>query len=92
MKDYDKINKKRLITSGSFAATRNPLYVGAILIGIGFSIMLDNKLILIGLLFIYSYLQIIVIPNEEKALTSLHGQKYLDYKRRVARWMIGEYF
>eukprot|EP01083_Nonionella_stella_P196517 723027_1 len=70
---------KNLVTSGSFKFTRNPLYVGAIFIILGGSIIFDNYLHLTGLIGLYAYLQFLVIPKEEQGLLKYFGQQFKGY-------------
>ena len=76
-----------LITSGLFRISRNPVYLGMILILIGESILLGSLIpFLVSLLFIIA-IEIWVIPIEEKNLEKKFDKKYLDYKRKVRKWL-----
>ena len=83
---------KKLVTTGIFRASRNPSYVGGVLTALGFSIIFDNYLTLVGVLTIYIYLQLFVIPMEEQALSSHFEKEYQTYRQYVPRWMLNEYF
>jgi protein-S-isoprenylcysteine O-methyltransferase Ste14 len=76
-----------IVVSGPYKFTRNPMYLMMVLFCIGFAIILSNIWILIltpvcGIL-IYN----IAIRHEEVYLESKFGDSYLEYKKRVRRWI-----
>lgn len=75
-----------LTTSGPYAWTRNPLYLGSFLMGLGFAIMSGSwiaaALILIPSLVIYPN----VIRNEEAHLARLFPEEFRVYSSRVPRF------
>lgn len=75
---------KDLAVSGPYAFTRNPLYFGSFLMGIGFSIAAGVWWI--GLLFAILYLGIYfpVMSVEAGELTEIFGEKYKEYASKVA--------
>ena len=77
----------KLVISGFYRYTRNPMYVGMLLVLLGTAILFGSLVCLLILpLFIVTinYLQ---ISNEEKALETLFGEEYLSYKKQVRRWL-----
>jgi len=76
-----------LVSTGPFALIRNPLYVGNILIWLGFA--LSARLVwlapLIVLLLGAEYHAI--VRWEESLLVSRLGDAYRDYAERVPRWL-----
>lgn len=79
--------KTELITSGIYKYTRNPYFISYLLMFIGYTILLQNMILLglsiIGFLFIHK-----MIKKEEKYLYSVHGNAYLEYKMKVPRYII----
>ena len=76
-----------LLTSGPYRFSRNPLYIVLTLIQLTVAIWLDNlwvMLMVIPSLIVITYYAIV---REEHYLETLFGQQYLDYKRRVRRWL-----
>jgi len=76
-----------LVIWGVYTVTRNPMYLGGLLILTGWAIFLSNAL---GFLFLPAYILYIncfQIAPEERALTSLFGQEFVAYKSRVRRWL-----
>lgn len=76
-----------LVIRGLYRISRNPMYLGMLLILTGFGIWLGNP---INVLLITSFILIInalqIIP-EEKALLKQFGEQYFDYTKRVRRWI-----
>jgi protein-S-isoprenylcysteine O-methyltransferase Ste14 len=72
-----------LATSGPYAFTRNPLYLGSFLLGLGFTIASGQ--LLLGLLFAALFLGIYlpVMRVEASTMAQLFGSRYEAYKRSV---------
>ncbi|MFC5386438.1 methyltransferase family protein [Aquamicrobium segne] len=77
----------RLLTSGPFSITRNPIYLGNtwLLFGIGF--ISGNWWFLPLALIAAALTQKLVIEFEEKVLGLKFGRKYRDYSKKVRRWI-----
>lgn len=71
-----------LVTKGIYAKLRHPMYLGTILIHLGFPLAAQSMLTLVSA--IIWILQILLWKHiEERALIKKFGQKYLDYKKRT---------
>ena len=72
-----------LATTGPYAYTRNPLYLGSFVMGVGFTIA-SGRLIL-GIIFAALFLGIYVpvMRVESATLTQLFGERYLRYAKAV---------
>lgn len=78
-----------LIISGPFAYVRNPLYVGNILIYLGFGIMslaLFPYLQIIALLF-FVFQYSLIVSEEEDYLKRTYGEQYKKYFSSVPRFL-----
>jgi protein-S-isoprenylcysteine O-methyltransferase Ste14 len=76
-----------LIEDGVFAFTRNPMYLGMVLILAGIAILLGSLTPLI-ICLIFAFLMFrIFIRGEEEMLETIFGQKWLNYKKKVRRWI-----
>lgn len=76
-----------LMTDGTFAFTRNPLYLSLTVLLIGLVIFMENLLGFIGPIVLVICLNKFVIPNEETNLEIIFGDKYKSYKKSVHRWL-----
>jgi protein-S-isoprenylcysteine O-methyltransferase Ste14 len=75
-----------LATTGPYAYTRNPLYLGSIIIAIGFIIAARNVWIGIGALAMFAFIYLPVITAEEKYLRSTFPG-YVRYASEVPRFL-----
>ncbi len=79
------VSKAAEITqSGPYAYTRNPLYLGSIIIGIGFAIAARSPWIALGMLALFLAVYIPVIGWEEAWLRA-HLDGFDEYAARVPR-------
>lgn len=76
-----------IVSSGPFAYSRNPIYVGALIGLLGLAIAVNSLWFLAAAVVIFLVLQFGVIAREEAYLTRKFGQTYLDYKARVRPWL-----
>lgn len=76
-----------LQTTGIYSVTRNPMYVGLSLLYLGIACIIGNwwNFFLFPLLLLI--VQEYVIKREEKYLVRRFGEAYLDYRRKVRRWI-----
>jgi protein-S-isoprenylcysteine O-methyltransferase Ste14 len=76
-----------LVTEGVFRFSRNPMYLGFALLLAGAALLLGSLTpFLVIPLFIY-LIEKRFIAVEEKMLSVKFGQAYLDYQKRVRRWI-----
>jgi protein-S-isoprenylcysteine O-methyltransferase Ste14 len=78
---------KLLVTWGPYRFTRNPMYVGLTLAYIGEAGILKQAWPLALLPFVLLYIQFIVVPLEEKRLSTAFPREYPQYCRSVRRWL-----
>lgn len=75
-----------LITSGPYAFTRNPQYVGDILLFIGLAIIANSEMVLVTNLL--TTLVFVVAPlTEEPWVEAQYGEPYCAYRARVSRFL-----
>jgi protein-S-isoprenylcysteine O-methyltransferase Ste14 len=76
-----------LVTSGVYRISRNPMYVGFAFILLGWGVWLASILAILTIVGFVTYLTQFQIIPEERALTTLFGQQFTDYKAKVRRWL-----
>lgn len=74
-----------LITTGPFSFSRNPIYIGIILIAFGFPIAVKSSLFFLSLLVIFRFYKAAL--QEEKLLEKYFGKEYILYKSKVPRFL-----
>lgn len=73
--------------AGPFRLSRNPMYLGFALILLGEAVFLGTTLTFLSPLIFVLICQVLYIPAEEKNLEASFGNEYLQYKRKVRRWL-----
>ncbi len=76
-----------LVTTGVYAWTRNPIYLGMSLGYAGLSLLADSVASLAALPLVMAVIHYGVIRREEHYLEVKFGQAYRDYKGKVRRWV-----
>jgi len=82
-----KPHASSLVTWGVYAISRNPMYLGGLIMLFGWAIFLSNALALLFLPLYVLYINRFQIAPEERALTSLFGERYVAYQMRARRWL-----
>ena len=77
---------KQLTTSGPYAYTRNPLYLGSLMLAAGFAIAARSWWIVGIMLLMFAVIYIPVIAGEERYLRQAFPD-YEDYARHVPRFL-----
>ena len=80
----DEENQTRLITTGLFSVSRNPIFLGMIVSLGGLFLSTPNALTLLFLIVGYILIQI-QIRLEEEFLIRQHGEKYILYQQKTNR-------
>ena len=77
---------QRLVTYGIFSWMRNPLYVGNLLIWVGFVVGSGVHWFLPVAIVLFAIEYTLIVRYEEGVLESIFGQEYVAYKQRTPRW------
>jgi protein-S-isoprenylcysteine O-methyltransferase Ste14 len=77
----------RIVAHGLYRFTRNPMYIGFALWTLGLAILVDSAWMLLALPIGLVLVDRIVVTREERYLERKFGEEYLNYKRRVRRWI-----
>ena len=75
---------KQLTTTGPYAYTRNPLYIGSLILAVGFALSARNWWIGAGLVLMFLAVYLPVIQGEEAFLRE-HFPEFVEYARHVPR-------
>ena len=76
-----------LVTSGPYAFSRNPAYVGMAVIFVGIALVAEAPWTLLALPLALLAIDRGVIKREEPYLEQLFGAEYVHYKSRTRRWL-----
>ena len=80
-------NVNRLVTTGIYRYSRNPMYLGMILIIISTTVYYLNFLSVFSPLIFYIWINKFQINREEIFLEDKFGSEYLKYKSKTRRWI-----
>ena len=76
-----------LVHSGIYSLTRNPMYLGFLLLLCAWAILLSNAFALPFLAIFVLYINRFQIQPEERALTATFGAMFTGYAKHVRRWI-----
>ncbi|MFT4764911.1 MAG: protein-S-isoprenylcysteine O-methyltransferase Ste14 [Oleispira sp.] len=83
----DPSQSSSLVTSGIYQFTRNPMYLGMLLVLLGWADLLDTILAYSGAMIFFVYISLFQIKPEEEILTQKFGEDFLQYCKNVRRWL-----
>jgi len=76
-----------IVARGPYRFTRNPMYLGMAMSVTGLGLVVDSGWLLVAALTGAIVADRWFVPREEAYLERRFGSAYLDYKRRVRRWL-----
>lgn len=76
-----------LVCSGVYRITRNPMYLGFLLMLAGWAVLLASGYVWFGPVLFVAYITRFQILPEERVLTGLFGDEFTAYQNRVRRWL-----
>lgn len=79
-------NSSQIVTTGIFAHSRNPMYLGMVFCLTGWALWLAHPLAFPGVILFIACLRWLQIKPEERILLHKFGEPYAQYLRRVRRW------
>jgi protein-S-isoprenylcysteine O-methyltransferase Ste14 len=80
-------NTQTLVTDGLYRFSRNPMYVGQLLVLLAWAIYLASPLSLAGPVAFILFINRFQIEPEEKVLASRFGDAYARYRAATRRWL-----
>jgi protein-S-isoprenylcysteine O-methyltransferase Ste14 len=76
-----------IMDSGIYGRTRNPIYVGFLIVVLAAAVALNSLWIALSVAVLFLLLHFGVVRPEERYLSGKFGSAYDDYRRRVPRWI-----
>ncbi len=80
-------DKTNLVTSGIYSISRNPAFLGFDLMYIGILLTFFNWFLYFVTVFAVCLFHLQIVNVEEDFLLETFGQEYLEYKRKVCRYL-----
>jgi len=78
---------RQLVITGLYRFTRNPMYVAVLIAILGQAIWFQSRQICWYALMVAVAIQLMVVLYEEPTLQHDFGDQYMEYRRRVRRWL-----
>jgi len=78
---------RRLVVSGPYRFTRNPMYLGLVVLAAGSAIWVGSWPFILAPIAVFATANWIHIPFEEAKMRRQFGAEYESYARRVRRWV-----
>jgi protein-S-isoprenylcysteine O-methyltransferase Ste14 len=77
----------QLVLSGPYRITRNPMYLGLLLISIGCFFAMESLWFVVPPILFFWVINFRLIPFEEQLMKEHFGAEYEAYRQRVRRWL-----
>lgn len=77
----------RLVSDGAFSYTRNPIYLGTVVGGVGAGILLESVVVVGYAVLLWVVYHVLTVYKEEPALREKLGEEYEEYCDDVPRWL-----
>jgi protein-S-isoprenylcysteine O-methyltransferase Ste14 len=85
----DETERTELVTDGPFSVARNPIFAAMLPTSLGLALLVPSWVALVGLVALFVALELQVRVVEEPYLQRTHGATYVEYARRVGRFVPG---
>ena len=81
------IRASALVTAGIFKISRNPMYLGMLMMLMGSSFLMGTIPSLFAPIAFFLIIDKVFIPYEEEKLVETFGAVYSDYAQKTRRWI-----
>jgi len=78
---------KKLVTRGLYGFIRNPMYVGVLMVILGWAALFQSSKVLTYAIGVGTFFHLFVVFYEEPHLASAFGTEYARYRSQVGRWI-----
>lgn len=84
--NFARPDSNRMNGNGLYRVSRNPMYVSYFIYFLG-CVLLTQSLVLLGLVLVFQISAHWIILSEERWCTKEFGQEYIDYMKKVRRYL-----
>ncbi|MCY3541433.1 MAG: isoprenylcysteine carboxylmethyltransferase family protein [Gammaproteobacteria bacterium] len=85
----DETETTELVTHGMFSYSRNPIYCGMLVVGLGFLVLVPHTFTAMCFILAFIGIDLQVRKIEEPHLEKVFGEEYDEYTRRINRYIPG---
>ena len=83
----DETEKTELVTHGMFSFSRNPIYFGMLIVGLGFVVLFPHTFMVICFILAFIGIDLQVRKIEEPHLVRVFGDEYVEYIKNTNRYI-----
>jgi len=76
-----------LVSSGIYNISRNPMYLGMLILLVFYGLFLGDGLAFLALPLFVWYMNSFQIQPEEEMMIQIFGEEYKEYQKKVRRWI-----
>jgi len=76
-----------IVTSGPFCVSRNPMYLGILIILLAIAVWVGSLPMLIAPVGFFTFMSLVFIPYEERRMREVFGGEYVSYTQKVRQWI-----
>jgi protein-S-isoprenylcysteine O-methyltransferase Ste14 len=76
-----------LVVTGVFQISRHPMYLGMVLMLLGIAILMGTLTPSIVVVIFVILIELVFVRTEERMLEQQFGATWLDYKKKVRKWV-----
>ena len=80
-------NASQLVNFGIYKYTRNPMYLGFAIMLLAMAVKMQSLVAFLWLAVFIWFMSRFQIKPEERALTKVFGEAYIEYCQQVRRWL-----
>jgi protein-S-isoprenylcysteine O-methyltransferase Ste14 len=77
---------KKLVASGIYKFSRNPMYIGVLATVAGQALFFQRMILVHYFIFLFILFHLVIIMIEEPHLKKKFGKEYEEYRKKVRRW------
>lgn len=82
-----EVESNNLVTTGIYAYVRHPIYAAFLYIATGLILISQNVILFVLPVIFWAFLTLVMMKTEEKWLYDTYGNEYLEYSKRVNRFI-----
>jgi len=76
-----------LVSDGAFSYSRNPIYLGTVVGGVGAGAALESVVVVGYAVLLWVVYHVLMVYKEEPALSEKLGEEHEEYCEDVPRWL-----
>lgn len=82
-----EVESNNLVTTGIYAHVRHPIYAAFLYIATGLILISQNVILFVLPVIFWALLTLVMMKTEEKWLFDTYGNEYLEYSKKVNRFI-----